>query len=107
MERVKRSGVGGGEREEKTPARKHYEDEKHPLISRAWPLFRKWTNQHRRTIAPEAPFTSDKLDCEQSLFFFRFSKEECTRASVERRSRETRETRVAAREEKKSNPKKK
>ena len=35
MERVKRSGVGGEEREEKTPARKHCEDEKHPLISRA------------------------------------------------------------------------
>ena len=35
MERVKRSGVGGGEREEKTPARKHSEDEKHALISRA------------------------------------------------------------------------
>ena len=35
MERVKRSGVGGGEREEKTPARKHCEDEKHPLIGRA------------------------------------------------------------------------
>ena len=35
MERVKRSGVGGGEREEKTPVRKHCKDEKHPLISRA------------------------------------------------------------------------
>jgi len=42
MGRVTRSGVGGGEREEKTPARKHYENEKHPLISRAWPLFWKW-----------------------------------------------------------------
>ena len=37
-----------------------------------------------------------KVDCEQSLFFFRVH----ARASVERRSRETRETRVAAREEK-------
>ena len=42
MGRVKRSGVGGGEMEEKTPARKHCENEKHPLISRAWPLFWKW-----------------------------------------------------------------
>ena len=37
-----------------------------------------------------------KVDCEQSLFFFRVH----ARASVKRRSRETRETRVAAREEK-------
>ena len=37
-----------------------------------------------------------KVDCEQSLFFFRVH----ARASVERRSRETRETRAAAREEK-------
>ena len=35
MGRVKGSGVGGGEREEKTPARKHCENEKHPLIRRA------------------------------------------------------------------------
>ena len=35
MGRVKRSGVGGGKREEKTPARKHSENEKHQLISRA------------------------------------------------------------------------
>ena len=39
---VKRSRVGGREREEKMPARKHCENEKHPLISRARPLFRKW-----------------------------------------------------------------
>jgi len=37
-------------------------------------------------------------DCEQSLFFFRFS--ESNALSRERRSRETRETRAAAREEK-------
>ena len=37
-----------------------------------------------------------KVDCEQSLFFFRVH----VRSSVERRSRETRETRAAAREEK-------
>ena len=35
MGRVKRSGAGGGEREEKTPARKQCEDEKHTLISPA------------------------------------------------------------------------
>ena len=41
------------------------------------------------------------LDCEQSLFFFRFSKGSArAHASVERRSRETRETRAAARQEK-------
>ena len=38
------------------------------------------------------------LDCEQSLFFFRFS--ESNARARERRSRETRETRAAAREEK-------
>ena len=47
MGQVKESGGGGGggggeEREEKTPARKHSENEKHPLISRAWPFFWKW-----------------------------------------------------------------
>ena len=36
------------------------------------------------------------LDCEQSLFFFRFS--ESNARARERRSRETRETRAAARE---------
>ena len=40
---------GGGEREEKTPARKHCENEKHPLISRAWPLFRKWVVDNNNT----------------------------------------------------------
>ena len=38
------------------------------------------------------------VDCEQSLFFFRFS--ESNARARERRSRETRETRAAAREEK-------
>ena len=42
-------GEGGGEREEKTPARKHCEDEKHPLIRRAWPLFRKWVADNNKT----------------------------------------------------------
>ena len=43
-------------------------------------------------------FYSLYLDCEQSLFFFRFS--ESNARARERRSRETRETRAAAREEK-------
>ena len=43
-------------------------------------------------------FTSQKIDCEQSLFFFRFSGSNAR--ARERRSRETRETRAAAREEK-------
>ena len=38
----------GGEREGKTPARKHCENEKHPLISQAWPLFRKWVADQLR-----------------------------------------------------------
>ena len=38
------------------------------------------------------------IDCEQSLFFFRFS--ESNARAGEGRSRETRETRAAAREEK-------
>ena len=41
------------------------------------------------------------LDCEQSLFFFRFSPESNARAR-ERRSREKRETRAATREEKRA-----
>ena len=40
---------GGGEREEKTPARKHCENEKHPLLRRAWPLFRKWVADNNKT----------------------------------------------------------
>ena len=40
------------------------------------------------------------VDCEQSLFFFRFSKSNAR--ARERRSRETRETRAAAREEKRA-----
>ena len=39
----------GGERKEKTPARKHCENEKHPLIRRAWPLFRKWVADNNKT----------------------------------------------------------
>ena len=41
------------------------------------------------------PFKGE-IDCEQSLFFFRFS--ESNARARERRSRETRETRAAARE---------
>ena len=40
---------GSREREEKTPARKHCENEKHPLIGRAWPLFRKWVADNNKT----------------------------------------------------------
>ena len=40
---------GGGEREEKTPAGKYCENEKHPLIRRAWPLFRKWVADNNKT----------------------------------------------------------
>ena len=63
MGQVKRNGVGGGKREQKTPARKHCENEKHPLII-ALDLSsenEKPTNQHRKTIVPKAPFTSDKI----------------------------------------------
>ena len=73
MGRVKRSGVGGGKREDKTPARKpgkHCENEKHPLIT-ALGLFsgnEKPTNQHQRTIVPKAPVTSDKIN---ALFFLK------------------------------------
>ena len=43
-------GRGGGrEREEKTPAGKHCENEKHLLIRRAWPLFRKWVADNNKT----------------------------------------------------------
>ena len=41
-EASQRERGGGGEREEKTPVREHCENKKHPLIRRAWPLFRKW-----------------------------------------------------------------
>ena len=44
-----REREGGGEREEKTPAWKHCENEKHPLIRRTWPLFRKWVADSNKT----------------------------------------------------------
>ena len=68
---VKRSGVGGGKREQKTPARKHCENEKHPLII-ALDLSsenEKPTNQHRKTIVPKAPFTSDKIKINTSVVY--------------------------------------
>ncbi len=37
----KREGGGGGGAKEKTPARKGYENQKHPLISSASLIFRK------------------------------------------------------------------
>ena len=72
MGQVKRSGVGGGKREEKTPARKHCENEKHPLLIIALDLCsgnEKPTNQHRTTIVPEAPFTSDKIKINTSVVY--------------------------------------
>ena len=71
MGQVKRSGVGGGKREKKTPTRNHCENEKHPLII-ALDLCsgnEKPTNQHRRTIVPEAPFTSDKIKINTSVVY--------------------------------------
>ena len=71
MGQVKRSGVGGGKREEKTPARKHCENEKHPLII-ALDLCsgnEKPINQHRTTIVPEAPFTCDKIKINTSVVY--------------------------------------
>ena len=71
MGQAKRSGVGGGKRERKTPARNHCENEKHPLII-ALDLCSgngKPTNQHRRTIVPEAPFTSDKIKINTSVVY--------------------------------------
>ena len=71
MGQVKRSGVGGGTRKEKTPARKHCENEKHPLII-AVDLCsgnEKRTNQHRTTIVPKAPFTSDKIKINTSVVY--------------------------------------
>ena len=47
-----REREGGREREEKTPTRKHCENEKHPLIRRAWPLFRKWVADNRDLKQP-------------------------------------------------------
>ena len=72
MGQVKRSGVGGGKREEKTPARKHCENEKHPLLIIALDLCsgnEKPTNQHRTTIVPEAPFTSDEIKINTSVVY--------------------------------------
>ena len=62
MGRVKRSGVGSGKREDKTPARKHCENEKYPLIialDRSTP----------KNYVPEAPFTSDKIKINTSVVY--------------------------------------
>ena len=55
-EASQREWGGGGEREEKTPARKHCENEKHPLIRRAWPLFRKWVADNNKTTKQSLQF---------------------------------------------------
>ena len=62
---------GGGEREEKTPARKYCENEKHPLIRRAWPLFQKWVADNDKTISHSSAKTSivlRKISWSLSLF---------------------------------------
>ena len=72
-------------------------------MSRAWKqqqqylFWRKCDGQFRK----KSETTRQKIDCEQSLFFVRFCKG--SGHARERRSRETRETRAAAREEKKKN----
>ena len=53
-----------------------------------------------KIVCGEVRVFSDKLDCEQPLFSFRLVRGVHARASVGRRSRETREARAAAREEK-------
>ena len=67
MGQVKGSGeVGweGGEREEKTPACKHCENEKHLLVRRAWLLFWKWvatiTKQPNSRSCAKAPIVLEK-----------------------------------------------
>ena len=50
------------------------------------------------------PRVWESVDCEQSLFSSDLVKGEHARANVERRSRETRETRAAAQEEKRASP---
>ena len=57
-------------------------------------FWRKYDGRFQR----KSETSRQKIDCEQSLFFFRFSKG--SGRARERRSCETRETRVAAREEK-------
>ena len=71
MGQVKRSRVGGEKRKEPTPARKHCENEKHPRII-ALDLCsgnERPTNQHRTTIVPEAPFTSDEIKINTSVVY--------------------------------------
>ena len=48
-EASQRERGGGGEREEKMPAQKHCENEKHPLIRRVWPLFWKLVADNNKT----------------------------------------------------------
>ena len=62
MGRVKRSGVGGGKGEDKTPARKHCENEKYPLIIAL-------DQSTPKNYVPEAPFTSDKIKINTSVVY--------------------------------------
>ena len=58
---------GGVERKGKTPARKHCENEKHPLIRRAWPLFRKWVADNNKTT--KQSLQSEASHCEFIIVF--------------------------------------
>ena len=61
MGRVKGRGDGAGRENRKTPAGKHCENEKHPLISCAWLLFWKWVADNNKTT--EQSFQSKDSHC--------------------------------------------
>ena len=58
---------GGVERKGKTPARKHCENEKQPLIRSAWPLFRKWVADNNKTT--KQSLQSEASHCEFIIVF--------------------------------------
>ena len=57
---------------------------------------------NNETVSRQNLWAANIVDCEQCLFFFRFS--EGSARAREQRSRETRETRAAAREDKEPLP---
>ena len=61
MGRVKGREDGAGRENRKTPSRKHCENEKHLLISRAWLLFMKWVADNNKTT--EQSFQSKDSHC--------------------------------------------
>ena len=61
MGRVKGREDGAGRENRKTPGRKHCENEKHLLISRAWLLFMKWVADNNKTT--EQSFQSKDSHC--------------------------------------------